>query len=436
MKAATTLLMACLLSSSLSAQPPNPTCEPGSVAMRQLCAETLPASGYIYTSYSKGGGQRCPCQGLLGATVAELDSLRNARDLLYQTRAMNRQAPVTETPGSYTYMIMASFEGLEEGALLREDTSVYLDHEPQCERESRLEEIAHTIANLEGIGVGLTNRFQLTVVYDELAANIRFMSIAAQGETGWFKIVIPAPLLCADVITDEVLVFMILHEMGHVFGDEGDEPTLLASEFAADHWATAVGIPAYYGDAAAPYVRNLVAEGYEAYHTLIYTEATAERSTCDHRGVNNYPRLNCRTRGITDPLWSNTSGGLQEEFPDPCWEVCATGERRMVLNTTHTWDRTTCCPAKPTELVCILPPAICYEVKRLIDLQQHFVYEVGVKVPTVCELHPELCRLEDRRPSFEDLIERPDIRQKRIVKQMQKATDGLRDIEEELLNDR
>ena len=360
---------------------PTGACLPDAIA--SLCDRLLPASGHVHITDADGKVRACPCEHLLRGSLDELNALRAVRDRVYLERMDSRWKHASNESWS-SGVINTEVIGIEEGDPLVEDTSVYLDATLRCPEERRLRRIVTGIAHLETIGRAVTERFQFTlVVPPALGWDERFMRIAPAGRSGWWIIRIPAPLLWSPHMTDELLVFMLLHEMGHAL-DDSEPEQVMASELMSDHWATSIGLSAYYGDERAAELRPLIAQAFREYHKDIYTLETFDRSSCETGRLNDYPRLACRLECIRDPQWAASVRGSGFTYPDSCWSTQQCGP---VFDPVQEWVRGNCFLADEHTQSPLL--GVEDRLASLTDAQRRLDRNLCRARPEICALKPD-----------------------------------------------
>ncbi|MBK9148018.1 MAG: hypothetical protein IPM12_09420 [Flavobacteriales bacterium] len=223
-------------------------------------------------------------------------------------------------------------------------------------------------------------------------------------------------------MSDELLVFMLLHEMGHAL-DDSEPEQMMASELMSDHWATSVGLTAYYGDERAAELRPRIAQDFREYHKDIYTLETFDRSSCETGRLNDYPRLACRLECIRDPQWAASVRGSGFTFPDSCWSTRPCGPR---FNPAREWARGDCYRADEgggNPLV-----GVSERLESLNELH-------GDLDGKFCERRPELCGLKqpERNKQLAAEIRYLRMRERRIESPLDRSIRRLRRLNTEIL---
>lgn len=311
--------------------------------IERVCLRALPMSGFVLVPADGGGWMKCECLTLRKKSLTELDSMRAARDSVTMDRLKQRKAVPAESPGKMEPLPSLTFRDIPFVYSTLDERIQYRSY-MECEEERRLLRIVENIGQLPGISSQLTRRFRIGVDPNMTGPRIEFQSGVDQN-----TVFIPKRLLYSPLMSDELLVFLILHELGHDLGDPfvGQEaPDGMIPEFMADRWAVTEGLPAYYSTDLAIALIPMIASDFKAYRESMYDPLTVERSSCDPAPYDSYPTQDCRLHGITNGVWPEVDPlDLLHGYPSYCWSPAhACGFR--ALDITNPND-TLCCEQEP-----------------------------------------------------------------------------------------
>lgn len=378
-------------------QPPSHS-DVGDSYLDRRCQEILPLDGYLRVRSIDGGLVRYRCDALQALTVKEFAYLREKRDSVYVANLRSFRAARPRVVVAKEYRIMhPAFT--PAGTTLNPGENVFLEADAECYQELRLFWILTRIANLATIGRQVTDSFAFKLVDPIASDDRRFMWVVghvgadpATPMSGW-TINIPRKLLWVEAMSDELLTFMILHEMGHAL-------KLPESELNADWWAVNVGLPGFYGEERAFELRQEIAASFSAYCNFVYTQETYNRSSCTKDSVDSYPVLDCRMSGISGQDWLDGNGERIQSYSaiEGCWSTSGTLVCEGPQLRNAGWSTGTCCPVCPK---CpaepspdnVLPDAVGLSKelqKSLVALS--FIKKVNAM--GMCPVRPELCEMD------------------------------------------
>lgn len=265
--------------------PPCPEGFEESKAVLALCQEALPANGLLLQDGS-GDHCTCRCMELLGKPTAVLDTLRRARNeryvqnaRMYHARNASTTTSTSEKPWSYevtmTHCSLQVNDG-DRAACAVDDQVLDILRALSC----------LSLVHLQAVTVRIRGEENSFPTY-------RSVQQSSNDPPQW-RIELPARFLDDPAVGDELIRFMILHEIGHTVRNE-------ENEYAADDWAARVALPEYFGgDWTGPLGANHLerVNGQLAnFMRSIYPEEWDHASNCT-LAINCYPRLACRCAGI------------------------------------------------------------------------------------------------------------------------------------------
>lgn len=331
-------------------------------AIEARCKQELPRSGYILLPAEKGGYTKCACVGLRSLSLGHLDSLRKQRTeqvlMLYKTHAY-KVAELPEHEGR-TVEVRQNFD---HRTILKPDTSMLLFMNASCPQEARLVRVLERI--VATLDAPLNRLFKFN--YADEPGTTYFLNRAMFYSTGVNEvdIYIPRGLVFSEFMTDELLTFLLLHEIGHIM-------TLPDNcEARADRWAVTEGLTAYYGDDLTIALIPSIVDQFEGYRGSVYTGNSVLNSTTK-ACLSGYPRQECRMNYLANGLWQGYSEEeLQTGFGYP--EYCWAGPTGVDTIPDPEWGLSNCCqkeaPCPEQALRSCTPPWKCliadYVVERL-----------------------------------------------------------------------
>ncbi len=402
--------------------------------MSARCLEILPEDGFLRVRSIDGTIQRLPCVALLEAPLKDLDRLRSKRDSVYVRNLGRIRAKVPQVMSAKYYRVIAP-QFNPSGLPLDPHETVFLEADAECYQELRLFWILTRIANLGTVGRQATDSFAFYLAEDDIPFMLIVNHVGSDPDhpiSGW-SIHIPRKLLWAEAMSDELLVFMLLHEMGHAL-------QVPESELNADWWAMNIGLPGFYGQERAANLRDGLADSFKEYCRSVYTSSTYAHSSCTRDSVDFYPNLECRLRGIRGPDWIGEDGERIQSYTDldECWSqgiMCGPkGDNKNVVGT--------CCTDKPCPEC---PPSrstnnVLPGVVRITDILDStldslsFISHLGKL--GICSIKPELCAMSDtqRRTWLSDNIPSFDRRERRIEKLLMESVIRTRYLNERILS--
>ena len=186
--------------------------------MSARCLEILPEDGFLRVRSIDGTIQRLPCVALLEAPLKDLDRLRSKRDSVYVRNLGRIRAKVPQVMSAKYYRVIAP-QFNPSGLPLDPHETVFLEADAECYQELRLFWILTRIANLGTVGRQATDSFAFYLAEDDIPFMLIVNHVGSDPDhpiSGW-SIHIPRKLLWAEAMSDELLVFMLLHEMGHAY---------------------------------------------------------------------------------------------------------------------------------------------------------------------------------------------------------------------------
>lgn len=337
-----------LLANAVHASDPKPVWSRAEI--ERVCLRAIPVSGFIPVPAAGGGWMKCECENLRKKSLVQLDSIRAVRDSLTLDRLKKRKAVQPESPGKIEPLESLTIRDIPFVYTTKDQRMEYRSF-MECEEEGRLLRIIENIGQLPGIRPELSRRFRFAVDPTMPSPAIRIY-FGDEVNTVW----IPKRLLHSPLMSDELLVFLILHELGHDLGDpfvgqQSSDGTI--PEFMADRWAIMEGLPAYYSTDLAIAMIPMIAHDFEMYRRSMYTPETVERSTCDPKPLGEYPTQECRLHGITNGVWPEVDpADLIQGYPADCWSprgACGLS----ALDITNPND-TLCCEQQQFPLITII----------------------------------------------------------------------------------
>ena len=298
----------------------------------RICNEVIPSDGLVWFRTEQGGACYCECEELLQLPLTELIERRKARGEIYRSRirAFNDSIQGMEIRAGGGAPQQS--HGSEPAAPTCETRSDIIEilGDPICERDrdaiARLEEID---ASDLGEGSELVTYFTYYLGTSSKISSDdcddRFTVI--HSGLCFPTIDLPSTLIRHPTVGDELLNFMLLHEMGHSLarlddGSFGCEPN-------ADVWAIEIGFNAIYGSAIGGAVAKLVAQ-LEDYHLAILGASNMDKPVGSRSCLNSYPGLPCRT-GLIElaaGIGELTNDGIDayiNEATRSCWTGALTG---------------------------------------------------------------------------------------------------------------
>lgn len=275
-----------------------------------LCAAVVPREGRVWFEADDGEPCWCACSALQGVAGGVLDSLAAARRLhdarIFDARFDTTSSTSADVP-NYTKKVVAA-PGPGGGPLLQTPP-------PTCNRNSYrmpFGDDCRTVASIMGDVFAAYPVF--THSYDESGdwviqdpANAEHVAAwdAEDGELLSSKrmgIIIPKPFMKNPNVKGELLVFLVLHELGHVFGDQKDcdAGDGRVWEGDCDHWAATIGLRAVYSGPEMKEVSKAAEQQLEDYYADLYgADQVCGSPKCSCVAPQaGYPGIACRMRNL------------------------------------------------------------------------------------------------------------------------------------------
>ncbi len=429
-------LASCATLAPCHGQAPIVTSKPLDLYLGSRCAETLPLDGHTRIRQDGGLMVKYPCTDLLEIPLSRYHDLLAVRDSVYSMN-LQRQRAVQELPGAKKYLRIIESGFSPGGMPLSPGEDVFLEADAECYQELRLFHILTRVANLQTIGRQVTDSFAFQLALPGEGGNEPFMDIHHRSSNimgeqfDWWVVDIPREVLWVSEMSDDLLVFMLLHEMGHAV-------QLPETELNADWWAMNVGLPGYYGEERAAELRLPIAEAFRAYCMAVYTDETFSKSTCTIDHVDQYPSLECRMRGIAGPDWLDENGERVESYVDisECWanaqQDLHCGPRPRTLSIGD------CCPEPPPE------PSMNNVIPFAVDIQRELKNSLlalsffeGLERIGMCGHKVDLCGMssEQRKVWIDKNVSSFDRKSRSIRKLLLHGTLKVKALEQDLMGE-
>jgi len=339
-----------------------PTC-PESSCISDICLIDLPQAEWLLI-YGANGYQACACPTPPSpATGSTVDRIRARRTLYLNNWRQFVQNNMTVAPigdCSNSYRALVNWDG-EVNVL----TGL-------CDVDRRLLIMFDSIQRWD-----LGPQFQLAI--QESACGMHFPRFVPQdsalGEVSPDRLRLTFPRRFLDDVNtrDELLLFMLLHEIGH--GVRATDNSLLA-----DDWAARVGLAMYHQsywtpEFASAYLDRVIAQLTSYMRSQESGDAFGRASPQNINGEE-YPQLSCRTHAIRGGYLAPMDASCNT-YPAACFDNRLQANEDSLVRTTY--------QARPCEQE--RRPPLGEEIVKpewLLDLNE------------MCERHPWIC---DRRKS-------------------------------------
>lgn len=265
----------------------------------RICDEVLPASLRVYYATPEGNSCYCECEGLKDLTMAAFDSLRRQRSARYAKSLMEFNE---KYKGIDVHSAAPSGGASDDCAAcdVEEElpNNIILCGELPCSEDEPLKERLMDVS-ASGLTYGDVAEFRFVLCTAPTDCEKQFASITGvdyddDPDIEFPVIKVPSSFMRHVAVRDELLMFFLLHEMGHGVGDCGGDGTNCEPD--ADAWAIEIGFNAVYGADYATACSSAVAQ-LETYYTACYDPIVRDLPHATDAGgsVNNYPKLSCRT---------------------------------------------------------------------------------------------------------------------------------------------
>lgn len=332
--------------------PPLPAC-PQSSCISDICSNELLETDWILT-YGANGYQACACPPLPSIPTGGMADRIRARRTLYHTnwqRFFQNSAnvtPIENCSDSYRFQVDYGGTKTEFNAL--------------CDVDRRLLVMFDSIQGWNSIP-----KFGLLV--HQSPCDLHFPRFMPADSTFGGNIFITIPRRFLDDVNtgDELLLFVLLHEIGH-----GVRATWNSQ--LADDWAARVGMPMYHQanwtpEFASAYLDKVITQltGYMRSQELpdVFGRASEQRSNGEE-----YPNLDCRAHSIRGGYLAPADGNCNH-YPTACFENRLIEQEEIVA---------TAYLARPCESNAIRP-----YIEEIAKPQ--WLLDLG----TLCKRHPWVC---------------------------------------------
>lgn len=314
------------------AQDASAPCDADPVSQRVAdCARILPQDGYILRTTPDGTVGKCACPELRRAPLEKLDSLRAIKFSKVHTRMLAEKRPVVVPE------VMDRSRLIYPGPLPPSTLNMLFDGNATCPREHMLVNIVEVLSNMPMVHASQRTPFKFYLINEAHSDGVdEWRSIKLEEHRGIRIVSIPEGLLWSTSVTEELLVFLILHELGHEFRTQPQE-----TEYHADRWAVEEGLPAYYGTDRAAQLLPVIVNALENFMRMEFTPETFHLSSSPPGAIGQYPALPCRLHGI---LHGYPSALLLPEihgYPAHCWNN--TNDSLPKADRSRPWVRIGCC---------------------------------------------------------------------------------------------
>jgi len=206
-----------------------------------------------------------------------------------------------------------------------------------CARELMVVKIVDGLSNMSIIRTNYREDYTFQLVSPSEWEDVGpFRAIKVLHHNNHWSVLIPEGLIWSSYMTEELLVFLLLHELGHSLRSQEQE-----TEYFADRWAVEEGLPAYYGTERAMDLLPVIVNQFENYNRMEFTPETYGFSSSSTGPINRYPNLNCRLIGILSGFRSSWVGEMIHGYPAHCWNN--TTGHGPVIDPLRPWARVGCC---------------------------------------------------------------------------------------------
>ncbi|HQV50836.1 MAG: hypothetical protein IPI00_13425 [Flavobacteriales bacterium] len=335
------LLIAGLLASSVHGQTlsPQPRKCSNEANLRprtdKLCASLIPKEGIVWYTETQGACY-CPCLELKDQTPAEIEQLRKAR-AMQQDRQLRDFAKERDGKPVYAMPFAHSldYENSENGPVLGSETcaGAVLEIPDTCPADLELAAAVEKVVCSELFSHDALKALSITGVSISAGCTSRLPQIGGipdlvgtEASGPLATIYIPSTFYRDPAVREEFMVFMVLHELGHVFGEK-EVGKAAACEVQADAWASDEGLRLVYPGAAIGPVIDAVQLQMDAYYHRVYPSEVAELACVNGDEICwDYPALACRSGLIREILEPEVVTDLGEtvsrylgERTEGCW---------------------------------------------------------------------------------------------------------------------
>ncbi|MBK9196750.1 MAG: hypothetical protein IPO17_17555 [Flavobacteriales bacterium] len=368
------------------AQPPCSANVEQSAIAKRLCREVLPSNYTVLMKDGNGGLCSCRCTELELMPYKQVMDLKAARD---SANASNlRRYAQTRKPMVYSNTASPYVVALDEDTVPNTDMSGLCVYDVMLVRT--MQRIAERgVVDLDGFELGL-----LAAI--DAGDNYPVMSPGRPGGGVEGMLTVPRRFVVDPAVRWELMLFMLLHELGHGVNYEQDGKYV--SEYEADMWAVNVGLPLFFTNendddheddpAEVLAIRLAAADQLHNYFISVHTSAAEQYSSVrDETAIgypmNVYPMLQCRLDSIR-------YGVLLEEQPDDpylgypgsCWE---NPHASFPQNGKLAWQKL-CDDQRRKKTPCEKYPGAC-EVQAEVDT----LMQEWNKLLDKCAQRPDLC---------------------------------------------
>lgn len=268
--------------------------------VERVCQEVLPFDARVYFRTAQGSTCYCTCEALVDKNVKEVRLAREQRAHRY---ARNIQAFFQRVGDTAVHAGPRSPISTDDGRCPDRDLvdlgGIVRCGTFGCPSDERLDGVLEKIARS-----GYTRPASILSAFVEFFPNATECEIAfpwiqgsycaAGAPTGTCPhIKVPSSFLRHPAVGEELIMFMLLHEIGHAVA--GAETGFEDCEANADAWAIEAGFNAVYGEGMGEAVTKLL-EQLDKYYRAVYPSASVELATVsggDHC-IGSYPKLACR----------------------------------------------------------------------------------------------------------------------------------------------
>ncbi|MFZ1332988.1 MAG: hypothetical protein WAR83_12405 [Flavobacteriales bacterium] len=434
------LMIMGLLLGSVQGQPLHPKLRrcPNEADLRQrtdgLCARLIPKERVVWYA-GKDSACYCTCLELKDLAPIELEQLREARairqDQELRDFAKERNGkPVYAMPEACSQVLEISDNS--PSPEVETCAGAVLDIAGTCPADLELTAAVNRVACSELFSYDALNALLITSVSNGDNCSVPLPSIAGfpdrvgTGGSGTeATIFIPSTFYRNPEVGEEYKVFMVLHELGHVFGEK-ESGRATACEVQADAWAIDEGLRQLYPGTAIEPVIDAVQRQMEAYYHRVYPPDVAELAYVSGDGTCwDYPALHCRSGLIREILAPEVVTDLGETVSrylgassGGCWSpsISSVSEVESPICDPDCGEEEEGSP--PAEEDPPVPPIVKKLIERielhgkLISQTRRSAIELGKEI---CLRHPEACTMS---PAIPIQIKRRIVRLENRMKKM------------------
>ncbi len=317
-----------LLSSAQPLSFPEPTTTD---CVAVICQLELPEATWLLTYSDEQGYGTCDCPPAAG----------NASGLTTDPNLRRRQQySANWTVFASRVMRMAPTEGCpDENVRVRRDWAgtTTASGSQLCQRDEVLLQMFDSVRTMD-----LAAQFQLSI--QEAACEMHFPRFFSSDEKlvpygrNRLTLTFPRRFLDDASVGDELLLFMLLHEVGH--GTRGSEQSL-----PADDWAARVGAALYFKERWTPaFAMSFLNQVVTQLAAFVSSQERAEfmgRPSPEDNEGEEYPALGCRLNLIRG-AYLNPSNGLCNSYGAPCFSNRLTGHEGSIVR--GSYNERSCSP--------------------------------------------------------------------------------------------